>query len=212
LRAADKHGRNRLGGAGILEKGMPQILLNLFFAAGLTAALLSSAPSFRLLDTEGNVHTAAEWSGERAIVLFFVIHDCPLSNSYVPEMNRIDTAYRGRGVRVYAVQADIGAPAAVTAEYARTYRFGFPLLLDPQQSLVRLTGATVTPQAVVLSPTGQVQYRGRIDNRIEGFGSRRPEATVHDLRDALDAILAGHRPAVQFTRSIGCAITQSRPK
>jgi peroxiredoxin len=141
---------------------MQQLLLNLMLAAGLTAGGLRPAPSFRLLDTAGDVHTAAEWSGQKAVVLFFIIHDCPISNSYVPEMNRINTTYRIRGVRVYAVQADIGAPSAVTAEYARQYRFGFPLLLDPRQFLARLTGATVTPQAVVLSPCGEVEYRGRI--------------------------------------------------
>jgi peroxiredoxin len=185
---------------------MQRLFLNLMLAAGLTAASLHAALSFRLLDTAGNVHTSAEWSGQKAIVLFFVIHDCPVTNSYVPEMNRISATDRGRGVRVYAVEADINAPSAVTAEYARQYRFGFPLLLDSHHVLVQLAGATLTPQAVVLSPSGQVKYRGRIDNRIEDFGSQRPRATVHDLRNALDAILTGHQPAVQFTRSIGCAI------
>jgi hypothetical protein len=86
------------------------------------------------------------------------------------------------------------------------------LLLDPDQILVRLAGATVAPQAVILSTEGKVLYRGRIDNRVEDFGSQRPEATVHDLRDGLDAVLGGRPPRVQFTRAIGCAITQLEQK
>jgi hypothetical protein len=53
-------------------------------------------------------------------------------------------------------------------------------------------------------------YRGRIDNRVADFGSTRPEATVHDLKDALDAVLAGRPVAVPFTKSVGCAITRAR--
>ena len=57
--------------------------------------------------------------------------------------------------------------------------------------LVQLSGASVTPQAAVLSPDGTVLYLGRIDNRVEDFGKQRPQATVPDLRNALDALLAG---------------------
>ena len=49
---------------------MQRLFLNLMLAAGLTAASLHAALSFRLLDTAGNVHTSAEWSGQKAIVLF----------------------------------------------------------------------------------------------------------------------------------------------
>ncbi|HEY4088957.1 MAG TPA: redoxin domain-containing protein [Bryobacteraceae bacterium] len=187
---------------------MAQILLTFVLSAWFAIFAAAAPLQFRLLDVHGGVHTAAEWSGRKAIVLFFVVQDCPVGNSYVPEMNRIEQTYSPRGVRFYAVQADVSAAAAVTAEYARDYRFVFPLLLDSSQVLVRLAGATVTPQAVILSPGGEVLYRGRIDNRVEDFGSQRPEATVHDLRDALDAVLAGHQPRVRFTRSIGCAITR----
>jgi peroxiredoxin len=181
-------------------------LLPLFamLASGAWAAVLP----FQLRDTNGTVHTPTEWNGAAAILLFFVTNDCPVANSYVPEMNRIAATYATRTVRTFAVQADTSAPPQQVAQYALDYRYAFPLLLDPHQVLVKLAGATVTPQAVVLSPQGQVLYRGRIDNRVEDFGRQHPEATVHDLRDALDAVLAGKAVAVPYTKSIGCAITR----
>jgi peroxiredoxin len=167
-------------------------------------------PQFQLRDTRGILHTTAEWRGAQAIVLFFVTADCPVTNSYVPEMNRIQTTFTARGVRFFAVDAGPNTTPAAAAAYATDYHYGFPLLLDPRQVLVQLTGATVTPQAVVLAPDGNLIYRGRIDNRVADFGSRRPEATVHDLRDALDAVLAGKAVPQPFTKSIGCAITKAR--
>lgn len=174
----------------------------------LLAFWLTAGPQFQLRDTQGSVHTAAEWIGAKAVLLFFVTTDCPVANSYVPEMNRIHEAYAGRGVRVYAVQADTTVPDAAVAAYAKDFRYGFPLLLDPKQQLVQLTGATITPQAAVLSPEGRVRYLGRIDNRVADFGKQRPQATEADLREALDAVLAGKPVVHPFTKSIGCAINR----
>jgi peroxiredoxin len=182
------------------------LLLVVLIVSAMPAA--PAIPQFRLRDTQGAVHTPAEWAGKQAVLLLFVSTDCPVGNSYVPEMNRIREAYANRGVAVYAVQADTSIAAAEVSRYARDYRYSFPLLMDPAQVLVALTGAMVIPQAAVLSPAGAVLYLGRIDNRVEDFDSRRPEATVHDLRDALDAVLSGKAVARPRTRAIGCAITR----
>jgi len=171
----------------------------LFWAAGAPV-------SFQLSDTQGAVHTPAEWAGHKAVVLFFVMTDCPITNSYVPEMNRIHEAYAPRGAAFYAVQAEPRTPQAEVVRYAKEYRYTFPLLLDPHQALVKLTGATITPQVAVLSPGGKLLYLGRIDNRAVDFGVQRPSATELDLRDALDAVLAGKTVPHPRTKSVGCAI------
>ena len=66
--------------------------------------------------------------------------------------------------------------------------------------------ATITPQAAIFTPDGKLQYLGRIDNRVEDFGQSRPKATVPDLRNALDAVLAGRPVSPDRTKSVGCAI------
>src|SRR3954454_7539464 len=109
-----------------------------FVLALVAWPLLAAAPQFGLHDTKGAVHTTAEWAAQKAILLFFVTTDCPVANSYVPEMNRIRDAYSGRGVAVYAVQAETSVAGSVVAKYAEEYRYGFPLLLDPRQELVKL--------------------------------------------------------------------------
>lgn len=171
------------------------------------AASPHSPVQFTLRDTEGVAHSPAEWAQARAVVLFFVTTDCPLSNGYAPEMNRIDEAYLPRGVRFYAVQGDTTIADEEVRRHARDFAYRFPVLLDPQQILARHTGATVTPEAVVLSAEGAVLYLGRIDNRVEDFGKTRIQATEFDLRDALDAVLAGRPVPHPRTRALGCAIT-----
>jgi peroxiredoxin len=194
----------------MLDRVLESILLAILCAVLLLLSPLSANPAvseFQLRDTAGVLHTSASWNGAKAILLFFVTNDCPVTNSYVPEMNRIQATYAARGLRTFAIQADTSVPAATVADYARDYRYAFPVLLDPHQVLVKLTRVTVTPEAVVLTPEGKVLYRGRIDNRVEDFGKQRSQATVHDVRDAVEAALAGRQVAQPFTKSIGCAIT-----
>ncbi|PWT85932.1 MAG: hypothetical protein C5B56_13240 [Proteobacteria bacterium] len=174
----------------------------------LAAVASAGVPQLHLRDTRGTVHTNSEWSSAKAVLLFFVTTDCPVANSYVPEMNRIRDAYASRGVVVWAVQADTTTADPVVAKYAADYRYAFPLVLDPRQELVNLSGATITPQAAILTPDGKVQYLGRIDNRVEDFGKQRPQATQADLRNALDEVLAGKPVSHPRTHSIGCAINR----
>jgi len=175
---------------------------------GLVGMAAAAAPVLPLRDTQGRLHTSAEWNGAKAILLFFVTTDCPVANSYVPEMNRIAATYAARGVRVFAVQSDTTIQDADVARYAQDYHYGFPLLLDPTQVLVRLANAIITPQAAVLSPEGKVLYLGRIDDRVADFGKQRFQATRQDLREALDEVLAGKPVAHPLTKSIGCAINR----
>ena len=166
--------------------------------------------TFRLADTTGAVHTERELAAATAVVLFFVAPDCPISQGYVPEMNRIAQAYAARGVRVFGVQSDLTASATEVSRHVADYKYAFPVLNDRQQVLVAHTGVTVTPEAVLMTRAGALLYRGRIDNRIVTLGIRRPEATQFDLRSAVDATLAGQAPAFTRTTAIGCSIVRAR--
>jgi peroxiredoxin len=172
------------------------------------AAFAVDRPQFALRDTRGVVHASEEWNGKRAIVVFFTTTDCPLSNGDVPEMNRIQRDYAARGVAFYAVQADTTIADAEVVQHTKEYQFTFPVLFDPRQILMKMTGATTIPEAAVLSSDGNVLYLGRIDNRVEDFDKRRPEATVFDLRVALDAMLQGKPVAHPRTKAFGCAINR----
>lgn len=172
--------------------------------------LAQAPPAFNFTDTAGYAHANAEWAGKRAVVLFFVSTDCPLSNNYVPELNRIRQSYEPRGVAFYAVQGDATVAADEVRRHVKDFGYTFPYLFDPQESLAAFTGATVTPQVAVLSPRGEVLYLGRIDNRLEDFGKQRTRITEFDLRDALDAILNGKAAPHPRTHALGCSITRAK--
>jgi peroxiredoxin len=179
---------------------------------GERAGERAKAPAwdFDLLDAEGRRHTAREWKGTRAVALFFIAAECPISNRYAPEINRIVADYATRGVAFYGVHSDQDVGAEASRRHARDYGFNFPVLLDPAQTLANQTGVTLTPTAVILSPAGELLYRGRIDNRYLDFGKYRDAGVKPDLRLALDAVIAGKPVAEKYTKSIGCALPPPR--
>ncbi len=148
----------------------------------------------------------ANTAGKKAVVLLFIARDCPISNSYAPEIKRIVARYTPEKVAFYLVYPDPDTSLAVAKQHAKEYGYACPLLLDPAHRLVHKAGATVTPEAAVFAPGGRLLYRGRIDDLYLGFGQRRFAATRHDLRDALDAMLGGRPVPTSRTQAVGCFI------
>jgi hypothetical protein len=136
-------------------------------------------------------------------VLIFYLHDCPICNSYAPEINRLCAAHTN--FAFYIVQVDPDLTPAAALKHAKDFALLPPVLLDGKHRLVKLAGATTTPEAVVFGNNKNVLYRGRIDNLYPSLDRRRAEATEHDLQDALDAITAG-KPIKAQRPAMGCAI------
>jgi hypothetical protein len=84
---------------------------------------------------------------------------------------------------------------------------GIPAAIDGDRAAATVAKATITPTAVVVDRGGAIRYRGRIDNLYAALGKTRQQVTSHDLRDALDAVLAGRPVPHPETESIGCFIT-----
>lgn len=175
----------------------------------LTAAVaLAHAPSlhFSLQDASGKTYTDAAVAQHKATVILFVATDCPNSNTYAPVMARLYRDYSPRGVLFLNVYSDPSETAATIRKHDGDFQIAYPGLLDPHQTLARQTGARSTPEAVILAADGHELYRGRVDNRFVDFGKTRFQPTQNDLRDALDAVLAGQPVAHPVTKVLGCAI------
>ena len=156
-------------------------------------------------DIDGQQHNLPG-PGNKAATLFFITHDCPISNSYAPEIGRIVADYAPRGITFYAVYVDPTVPIEAMKQHAREFNLNIPLIEDAKHRLVSMVGATVTPEAAVLGGGGRVVYHGPIDDLYVDFGKRRPAPTRWYLRNALDAVLSGRPIAVSSVKPVGCFI------
>ena len=175
-------------------------------AAGMVLLLSGPAAGGQTRDIDGRAVAPFAPDG-KAHVLFFVSSDCPVSNSYAPEIQRICKAYEPGGVACSLAYEDVTIEAAAVRRHMETFGYrGIPATIDSSRTLASRARTAVTPSAVVIDRTGEIRYRGRIDNLYSSLGKPRQQVTMHDLTDALDAVVAGKRVARPETEAIGCFI------
>lgn len=141
----------------------------------------------------------------KPLVLLFVRTDCPISNRYAPEIERIYEKYSAEGFEMRSVYPEPGLSSEDMLRHQKDYGLKIPASLDPNHQQVHLAKATVTPEAAVFVQ-GKLVYRGRIDNWYVDIGKSRPKPTEHSLEDVLRLISQGKVPAFRETSPVGCVI------
>lgn len=176
--------------------------------------LLVLATTALAVDLDGRPIMQLAPPGSRAAVLFFAASDCPISNRYIPEIQRLTRQFEPLGVRVWFVYPNPGDSAEVIRAHDREFVISAHTALDTRQSLTQMARATVTPEAAVFVLQGgglHEVYRGRIDDRYLALGTERPQATHHDLEEAIRAVLAGKPVPQPGGPPVGCSIVKLQP-
>ncbi len=136
---------------------------------------------------------------------FFILSDCPIASGYAPEIGRIISQYKSKGILFSIVYVDSMLTSSAAIAHGKAFGYTCTLVLDSTHTLAKAAGATVSPEIIVVR-NEIVEYRGRIDDRAVEIGKIRPRATRHDLRLALDALLAGKPVLVPRAKAVGCFI------
>jgi peroxiredoxin len=159
-----------------------------------------------LLGTDGLRHGFSDLTDRDVLVLIFSSNRCPTAKAYAERMNALQQEYGPRGVQLLAINSndphlypDEAYPRMV--ERAAEDGYTFPYLVDDRQQVAKAYGATCTFHVFLLDGERRLRYQGRFDD------SRLPtRVTSHDLRNALDDVLA-HRDVRQpTTRPFGCSL------
>jgi peroxiredoxin len=173
----------------------------------MVLAVGDQAPDFKLPATDGGIYSLQQCSGESATVILFWCNHCPY---VMPSQQRIidmQAAYAGRGVRFAAICAN-NAQAYPADSFENMKQrveemgYNFPYLHDESQETARAYGAQRTPEAFLFDSAGLLRYHGRIDDNHADVA----RAYHHDLRNAIEAVLAGKLPDPAETGALGCTI------
>jgi peroxiredoxin len=167
--------------------------------------ILHAAPPAELPATDGKSYSPLDATGKKAVVLFFVSPFCSTTRPFMKEINAISADYADRAA-ISLVHSDSEITLEVAYQHADLEQVKARVLIDKSQQLAKHVGATTTPEAVIVSPTGEVMYRGRINDLYLGPTKRQRTATTNDLRDAIDAVLAGKSAPSPQQPAQGCKI------
>ncbi len=156
---------------------------------------------FTLSDASGKKHSLSSLKGEKGTVLIFVSTQCPVSNAYNERMEKLAQDYKARGVNVVGINSNTTESADDVKAHADQNNLTFTILKDHGNKVADQVGATNTPEVFFLDSSSKLVYRGRIDNSRNG-----QSVSANDLRDAIEATLAGKPVANAFVRAFGCSI------
>jgi thiol-disulfide isomerase/thioredoxin len=201
-----------------LVRSVSALVAVLLFAS---ASLAADAPKIgdrvgklKFTDIRSLPRTLADFGEKKAFVLVFTNTSCPVAQRYLPTLQSLEKEYRGKDVQFVAVNSAEEDTLIAMATQSVKHEIEFPFVKDFDASVARAVGATRTPEAVVLDGEKRLCYRGRIDDQFRLRGVRdKPTAT--ELKDAIDAVLAGKKVTTPETEVDGCAITfpkERKPK
>lgn len=170
-------------------------------AAAAPVAVGDVLVPFTLKSYDGKDVSLASYAGRKAVVLMFMSTQCPVSNAYNTRMASLSTEYAAKGVAFVGLNANKQEGVAEIAQHAKEHGFSFPILKDEKNVKADSFGAQVTPEIYVYDPSWKLRYHGRIDDSQKGDKVGSP-----DLRNALDALLAGREVPTTETKAFGCSI------
>lgn len=175
-------------------------------------ALGTPAPDFVLPEPDTNRKWALDDFREEAMVVVFTCNHCPYAQAVEDRIIALARQFQNK-VDFVAISAnDVDnfpddAPGKM-AQRAREKGYPFPYLYDESQAVAQAYGAACTPDFFLYGPERELVYRGRLDDNW-----KEPEKVqCQDLRDAIDALLAGKPAAEPQMAAMGCNIKWKEEK
>ncbi len=166
------------------------------------------APDFSLLNVDGKTVSLSDFDDAPALLVIFMCNHCPFVVHVADHLAQLAQDYQARGVAIVGINSNdvanypADSPEQMVTE-AEQRGYAFPYLYDETQEVAHAYRAACTPDFFLFDANKQLVYRGQMD-------SSRPDSgipvTGEDLRAALDAVLAGEKPAEDQRVSIGCNI------
>ncbi len=175
------------------------------------------APDFQLLGIDGKNYSLESFKDAEVLTIVFTANHCPTAQAYEARMKKLSADYAPGKMQMVAISSN--HPGAVCLEelgysdLGDTYEemkiraadqsYNFPYLFDGEtQEVAQAYGAVATPHFFVFDRERKLRYRGRFDEMEDPY----TKPTQLDVRNAINALLAGKSVPVETTRAFGCSM------
>jgi peroxiredoxin len=179
-----------------------------------TLEIGDAAPDFDLPGVDDRRYSLKDFADAKLLLVLFTCNHCPTAQAYESRILQLHADYKDRGVALVAISpnddlavrldelgyTDVGDSFEDMKVRAAERGFAFPYLYDGETQKTSLAyGVVATPHAFLFDADRKLRYAGRIDDEeVKAVKN-------HDLRNAIDALLAGKPVPVEKTRTFGCS-------
>lgn len=165
------------------------------------------AADFQLADANGKSYRLAEFQNNKPFVVAFICNHCPYVIAIIERLVSDAKLLQSEGINLIAINANDysrypdDSPDNMLL-FSQKYQFCFPYLVDDDQSVAKTYGAVCTPDFFGFNASGELQYRGRLDDaKMNDATNRKTE-----LLDAMRKIAATETGPTLQQPSMGCSI------
>ncbi|HZF00925.1 MAG TPA: thioredoxin family protein [Methylomirabilota bacterium] len=168
----------------------------------------TTAPDFKLPDTNGKIVSLADFKNAPALLVIFMCNHCPYVIHIRAGLAQLTRDYAPKRVGIVGINSNDAenypddSPAKMKSE-VKNAGYLFPYLHDESQSVAKTYRAACTPDIFLFDKNQKLVYRGQFDDSRPGNGI---SVTGKDLRAALEAVLAEKSVSENQKASIGCNI------
>jgi len=164
-------------------------------------------PDFLLPGVDGRTYALRDFTGSKCLLVVFTCNHCPYARAVEDRVIALQREYATGALQLVAICANDAAdyPEDARPKLAERWRdkqMPFPYLHDETQGAARAFGAVCTPDFFLFDQDRALRYRGRLDDSWK----EPDQVTRRELKEAVDALLAGRAPAEAQRPSMGCSI------
>lgn len=181
---------------------MLQIVAAPIFALADIAPLPAELNSIDLL-TKDPIKISTQFNDKKALVFIFMSAKCPCSNSHVSEVKTLQKKYSD--FTFFIVHSNVDEEIEFSKKYFSSLELPIKVLQDNEAKLADILKAYKTPHAFVISPKGEILYKGGVTN-----SNTAAKADKHYLADALEDIQNNISLKTSETKVLGCFISREK--
>ncbi|MFA1611039.1 thioredoxin family protein [Halobellus rubicundus] len=167
------------------------------------------APDFELPGADGDTYTLDDFADYEALLVVFTCNHCPYAEAKVDELNHLAGAYDDLavvGVNPNDAEEYPDDSFERMRERVEDGEIEYTAYLrDESQAVARDYGAVCTPDPFLFANEGDA-FRLAFHSRIDDAMNPDAEPERYEMREAVEALLAGEEIPVEETPSQGCSI------
>ena len=166
------------------------------------------ADHFELKSTENKIISLNDVKGEKGTLIMFICNHCPYVKAILEKLVVETDVLAMKGISSVAINPNdyISFPEDSFENMkiiSKKNGFGFPYLIDEDQSVAKNYGSVCTPDFFGYNSNLELQYRGRFDDR----GAKNViNPNQSDLFKAMFEISRTGKGPINQESSIGCSI------
>lgn len=165
-------------------------------------ALPSEINSIDLL-TNNSIKISTQFTDKKALIFIFMSSKCPCSNSHVSEVKSLQKKYSD--FTFFIVHSNVNEEIEFSKKYFASLELPITVLQDSEAKLADTLKAYKTPHSFVVSPKGEILYKGGVTN-----SNTAEKADKHYLAEALEDIQNIRPVKITEAKALGCFISREK--